>query len=277
MTSANKDTRFVSERFPRASAYNPDWLIANAMGSNTLWLTEWLTEVVELEPGMRVLDLGCGRALSSMFMAREFDVQVWATDLWITASENTQRISDAGMSNQVFPLHADARSLPFASGFFDAITVVDSFSYYGTDDLYLNYLANFVKPGGQIGIAGAGLIDEFDVPPEHLAEMWSQDFWCLHSADWWKRHWGRTKIVDVEIAETMEDGWRYWVDWHETAHPDNKDEINGVKADEGRNLGYVRVVGRRNTEAQLQDYCWPDNLRSMPESYTKHSILRENA
>ena len=28
---------------------------------------------------------------------------------------------------------------------------IDSFFYYGTDDLYLQYLARFVKPGGQIG------------------------------------------------------------------------------------------------------------------------------
>src|ERR1035441_10405619 len=64
-----------------------------------------------------------------------------------------------GAENGVFPIHADARSLPFASEFFDAIVSIDSFCYYGTDDLYLNYLARFVKPGGQIGIAGAGLTD----------------------------------------------------------------------------------------------------------------------
>ena len=37
---------------------------------------------------MRVLDLGCGLAMSSIFLRREFDVQVWATDLWFNASEN---------------------------------------------------------------------------------------------------------------------------------------------------------------------------------------------
>ena len=42
--------------------------------------------------------------------------------------------------------------------FFDAVVCIDSFCYYGTDDLYLNYLAGFVKPVGQIGIAGAGLV-----------------------------------------------------------------------------------------------------------------------
>ena len=70
---------------------------------------------------MRVLDLGCGRAPSSIFLRREFGVQVWATDLWFSASENLERIRDAGVDDGVFPIHADARSLPFAAEFFDAI------------------------------------------------------------------------------------------------------------------------------------------------------------
>ena len=101
-------------------------------------MAEWLAEALELRPGMRVLDLGCGRALSSIFLHREFGVQVWATDLWFDASENLRRIRDAGVEDGVFPLHADARSLPFAGEFFDAIVSLDSFVYYGTDDLYLN-------------------------------------------------------------------------------------------------------------------------------------------
>src|SRR5437868_11248292 len=86
------------------------------------------------------LDLGCGRASSSIFLHREFGVEVWATDLWFSASENIQRIQDADVEGHVFPIHADAHSLPFAAEFFDAILSIDSFVYYGTDDLYLNYL-----------------------------------------------------------------------------------------------------------------------------------------
>jgi ubiquinone/menaquinone biosynthesis C-methylase UbiE len=82
---------------------------------------------------------------------------VWSVDLWFSVSERYERIRDAGVDDGVFPLHADARSLPFANEFFDAIVSIDSFFYYGTDDLYLNYLARFAKPGAQIGIAGAGL------------------------------------------------------------------------------------------------------------------------
>lgn len=37
---------------------------------------------------------------------------------------------------------------------------IDSFPYYGTDELYLNYVAQFLKPDRPLGIAGAGLMQE---------------------------------------------------------------------------------------------------------------------
>ena len=40
-------------------------------GPNALYLTDELTESMHLEPGMLVLDLGCGRGLSSVFLAKE--------------------------------------------------------------------------------------------------------------------------------------------------------------------------------------------------------------
>src|SRR6266850_7577136 len=84
----NMDQRFVSQAFPRSSGYHSEWIMASVSGgANSLWLTEWLTEALELRPGMRVLDLGCGRGASSIFLRREFRVQVWAVDLWNSASE----------------------------------------------------------------------------------------------------------------------------------------------------------------------------------------------
>jgi SAM-dependent methyltransferase len=235
-----------------------------------LWLTEWLTTALDLQPGMRVLDLGCGRAASTIFLRREFGVEVWATDLWCSASENLRRIRDAGVEDGVFPIHTDARSLPFADGFFDAIVSIDSFVYYGTDDLYLNYLARFVKPGGPVGIAGAGLMQEIDGPvPAHLREWWTSDLWCLHSAEWWRRHWARTGILSVERADTMPDGWQRWLDWHHAINPDNAAEIHALEADRGTYLGYVRVVGRRQGEAKLDDL-----IVSFPAQYTKRPLLR---
>ncbi len=270
------DSRLVADRFPRSSRYHSEWVLASASGgANALWLTEWLASALDLQPGMRVLDLGCGRALSSIFLRREFGVQVWATDLWFSAGENHLRIKDAGVGDGVFPIHADARGLPFAPDFFDAVVCIDSFPYFGTDALYLNYLAHFVKPGSPIGVAGAGVMRDIEgAVPAHLQEWWTQDFWGCHSAAWWRRHWEKTGIVDIELADTMPDGWQYWLDWQRAVAPDNAVEIKAVEADRGRYLGYVRIVGRRRGNVKLEEYCWPDTMRSLPPQYTKHPLLR---
>ena len=265
------DERLTSERFPRSSTYHPEWVLAGVSGAaNPLWMTEWLAEALDLRPEMRVLDLGCGRAMSSVFLRREFGVQVWATDLWFDASENLQRIRDAGVEDGVFPIRANARSLPFAAGFFDAVVSIDSFCYYGTDDLYLNYLARFVKPGGQVGIAGVGLMHEIEgAVPAPLREWWTADHWCLHSPAWWRRHWDRTGILDITLADTLPDGWRLWRDWLTAIAPDNVTEIRALEADSGSHLGYVRVVGRRRGEAPLMD-----QIESLPAQYAKKPLLR---
>ena len=268
--------QLVSERFPRSSQYNPDWLITHASGgANSLWLLEWLAGALQLNAGMRVLDLACGRACTSIFLRREFGVQVWATDLWFNPSENLQRIRDAGVEEGVFPLHVDARSLPFAAEFFDAIVCVDAFSYFGTDDLYLNYLAHFLKAGGQLAIAGSGLVQEVtESPPEHLRELWGQDFWSLHSAAWFRRHWERTGLLDIEVADSMADGWRFWLEWQRAVAPGNLPEIQMVETDGGKYLGYLRVVGHRRESVKFEEYCWPDTLRVSPVQYSKKPLLR---
>lgn len=140
--------------------------------------------------------------------------------------------------------------------------------------MYLNYLAEFVKPKGLIGIAGTGLVDEFETVPDHLRQMWSEDFWCLHSADWWQRHWGRTGIVDVELSDQMKYGWKMWLEWQQTAYPDSLKELETIAADKGRHLGYVRTIGRRREDAALVDYCWPDTMRSFPYEYHQLPVER---
>jgi cyclopropane fatty-acyl-phospholipid synthase-like methyltransferase len=209
--------------------------------------------------------------MSSIFLHREFGVQVWATDLWFSVAENLQRIRDAGVEDGVFPIHADARSLPFAAEFFDAIVAIDSYFYFGTDDHYLSYITRLVKPGGPLAIVGAGLMREVDGPiPEHLRAWWTPDVWCLHSAAWWRRHWQRMGVVEVELADAMPDGWQLWLDWLRTLCPENEAEIKALQADRGEWLGYVRVVGRRQAGVQLAE-----PVVSVPMQYTKEPLLRD--
>lgn len=129
---AARYARVVAEKlrpaaFRRSARYEARRVLEHQMGPNVLWLTESLRTRLDLRPGMRVLDLGCGRALSSIFLAREFGVPVWASDLWVAASDNAQRVREAGLERLVYPVHAGAHALPFAAGFFDAIVCVDAY------------------------------------------------------------------------------------------------------------------------------------------------------
>jgi len=235
-----------AEAYPRAAKYDTAWLVDEPMGANPLWLCEWLCQDIALEPGVRVLDLGCGRAKSSVFLARELGVQVWAVDLWTAAGTNLESIEAHGVADRVFPLHCDARALPFAQDYFDAIVAIDSYQYYGNDDLYLNYVTQFVKPGGVIAFASAGLMQEFpgDQVPEHLRRFWSQDAWCVHTLDWWRAHWLRTGLVDIEHADVMADGWKRWLEWS-IAVDASAWYRETIDADRGAYLGYVRMIARR--------------------------------
>ena len=56
------------------------------MGPHPLWLLEDLHHDVMLNESMRVLGLGCGKGATSVFLALEFEVEVWAVDLWIDRS-----------------------------------------------------------------------------------------------------------------------------------------------------------------------------------------------
>jgi SAM-dependent methyltransferase len=236
--------------YPRSAGYDVQWQIDNLMGPNVLWLTEYLCAAMDLRPGMRVLDMGCGKAISSIFLAREFGVEVWAVDLWIAADDNRRRIEEAGLANHVYPVHAEAHALPFAYDFFDAAVSMDAYHYFGTDDLYLGYYSRFVKPGGPLGICVPGLTAEIGTDiPAHLRPFWQWDFCSFHSPGWWRTHWEKTGLVDVTAVDSMPDGWRLWLRWDELCRaagaPTGSGEREMLMADEGRTLGFTRMVAER--------------------------------
>jgi hypothetical protein len=135
---------------------------------------------------------------------------------------------------------------------------LDSYHYYGTDDLYLKQFLRFLRPGGQLGIVVPGLMRDFEgAVPDHLTRPTPSDarFWdpgecfSFHTAAWWRRHWEQTGLVDIEVADTLPEGWRDWLQFERvkaaagTSRHD--DEIPALEADRGRYLGFVRLVARR--------------------------------
>ncbi|MDX2063851.1 MAG: methyltransferase domain-containing protein [Bacteroidia bacterium] len=189
----------VPSPFPRSGGY-PDWVQALCVGGNALGSLEALADRLSLQPGNRVLDLGCGRGASSLFLAREFGVQVWAVDIAFDLGEKQAAFEQFGVADRCFALRADARALPFAPGFFDHVVCINSYGYFGTDDKYLPYLAQFVAAGGYLALADIGFAEEPTDPsalPPPLATDYPTWWAHVHSPAWWRHHLGKQQLFRV--------------------------------------------------------------------------------
>jgi len=182
------------------------------IGPNCIVLIEELCKKMTLKPGMRILDMGCGAGFTSIILAKEFGVTVFANDLWFNATDNYQRFVKAGVSDKIFPIQADAHKLPYADNFFDAIISIDSYHYYGTDECYLgDCFARLVKKDGQFGIVNPGLSREFENGlPEAMKPLWQPNMYSWHSAEWWKKMWDKSGLVEVTYANEIHDGKAIW-------------------------------------------------------------------
>lgn len=203
------------KKYIKTEKYDSSWIEQNWMGPNPMWLLEDLCENLELRPGMKVLDMGCGKGLTSVFLAKEYGVTVFANDLWINATDNLRRFEQAGVDDRVIPIHAEAHALPFAEKFFDAAISIDSYHYYGAGESYFpDVFSKLVKPGGQFGIVVPGLMREFESGyPPTLEKFWNAEMFTFHSKDWWRTLWEKTGICDIKACYNIENPKKIWEPW----------------------------------------------------------------
>ncbi|MEV6302360.1 methyltransferase domain-containing protein [Actinoplanes sp. NPDC051861] len=237
------------DRYPRSSRYDQDWVLSLDMGPHPLWLLEDLMTDLDLRPGMRVLDLGSGRGATSVFLAREYGVQVVAADLWIPADEATAVLTAAGVADSVTAVHAEAHALPFAEDEFDAIISIDAFEYFGTADSYLPYLVRFLRPGGQLGVATPGMtreIRDLGAIPAHIKDVVGWEAIAWHTPQWWRFQWEITELVTVTSARLQKDGWRDWLLWTRATSVPSQSVIDMLEKDAGELLGFAMITARKN-------------------------------
>ncbi|MCL2300174.1 MAG: methyltransferase domain-containing protein, partial [Firmicutes bacterium] len=215
--------------YPKTQTYDPAWIEANWMGPNPLWLLEDLCDHLDLRPGMRVLDMGCGRGLTSVFLAKEYGVTVFANDLWVPATDNLKRFEEAGVADRVFPIHAEAHALPYAENFFDIAISIDSYEYYGTGDSYFpDVFSKLVKPGGQFGIVVPGLTREFEKGcPETLKDVWVPEMFTFHSGAFWRALWEKTGLCEITACYDLEDPKGIWRPYAQWCAVNDKPELGG--------------------------------------------------
>ncbi|HYE83709.1 MAG TPA: methyltransferase domain-containing protein [Clostridia bacterium] len=235
-------------KYVKSNKYDKAFLKENMMGPNCVKMLEELTDTIRLEKGMRVLDLGCGKGLTSIFLAREYGVQVFATDLWITATENYVRFKSLNIDGQIIPIHADAMEMPYADGFFDAVISVDSYHYFGRDAQFMDAkLAPLVKSGGIIALAIPGLKEDIhDSIPEEMKQSWSaEDIETLHSCKWWKALLEKSQRITVDSVREMQGFEECWNDWLSCDNEYAVSDRAAMEAGAGKYMNLIAVNARR--------------------------------
>ena len=244
---------FYNEQFPRSNAYDPMWILQNAMGPHPLWQMEFLAESFDLRPGMRVLDLACGKGMTSVFLAREFGVQVYAVDLWEPPDEKWANAKAHGVEHLVTPIYADARNLPFAPGFFDAIICINSYMYFGQDEAYLENILKFLRPGGQLGMTLTSYVKDItDGIPDYILKFLGDELWTWKTLSWWKELWEKDGLVSIDTADTLPNGCALWLRYDEVNNafgprsrfPDETD-IFRMDLANGEYMGFLRLVATK--------------------------------
>lgn len=220
------------------------------MGPNSVRLLDEMLKKYPLQAGSRVMDLGCGQGLTSIYLAKEAGVQVFATELWIPVTELAQRFEQHAVSDSVIAIHADANALPYAEEYFDAVVSIDAYHYFaGEPGDFEKKVLPYIKRGGAAIIAIPGLREPLTKDAAEGLLEWcggdKQAFDAFKTKDEWLRIIGTGDGFEVLKSFEMDCRDEAWEDWFRSGHPYGVKDREWFERGIGEYLGFVGLVIRR--------------------------------
>jgi len=191
-------------------------LYGGFVGCGGMFLLSRIAEHMNLKAGDYVLDLGCGKGRSSLFLAETFGVTVVAVDFWNNCNDLFEKAKEKNLADKIIPIQADiTENILFASGYFDAVFCMNSLFMFGDNSNFLKKLFSVIRPGGHFYLGSECFNKEpswktGSVPEEYYFEwswkVWEECYSKYHSPGWWKSLIESTGMIDVEYCDELEDG-----------------------------------------------------------------------
>jgi len=126
------------------------------MEQHHLAITEATLRLMDLQPGERVLDLGCGAGWATRILARLVSEgpQGFGQIVGLDISDEMIRRARAGSRefDNIMYVWGSAERIPWEENYFDKVLSVESFYYYPDPDRALNELFRVMAPRGRLFI-----------------------------------------------------------------------------------------------------------------------------
>ena len=202
-----------------------------------------LIAALDIQPGSRILEIGCGSGHTACYLAEHFQCQVTAVDLSATMiAAARRRVAEAGLQARVHCETADIAWLPFAAHSFDYV-IVQALLMFVDKARALTEIQRVLKPGGQFG----AIEFAWHEPPPDSVRVSTQEVCgcrvlefhtCAQWADWLQR-------LRYQVIQTQE-------------HAFGLLSITGFIRDEGiiNSLRVLSRVLRRRGNIQRMAQIW---------------------
>jgi SAM-dependent methyltransferase len=211
--------------------------------------TDRLLQWAAVQPGERVLDIGCGVGTTAIRLAREYGAEVVAGDISPLMRERaTTNVSAARLAGRVQVQDADIRTLPFPDDSFDVV-VAEAVTMFVNRPRAAAELRRVARPGGRV------LATEFywRRPPTEEARQLFLGEVCpglrFDSIEEWAAIYSDAGLVDVRTE----------------SGPFDMMTPRGFLSDEGGHTAAILARGiSRPAHLRKMAWLWPRMSRAVP-------------
>lgn len=233
-------------QYKLAKKYENDYYLSKIMGPNPLKLLEELLSNNYLKENAIVCDLGCGKGLTSIFLVKEYNVFIYAADLWSEPKDNELFFNEVGLnSKQIISIKADANNLPFSKNSLDALVCVDSYNYFGYDiDFLDSKILPFIKDNGYIYINLIAMKKNYNnnYPNELLLSWNDEQLSFIRPVKYWNNVFNKCKNAKVISFKTTKNDKEVWNDWIKQNNEYAANDKKAIEANADKYMCFINVI-----------------------------------